>query len=114
MPTPDVILPPQLPNPNWGEWFAGNLELLAGELTMVVGGLTLATLLTGEHAAGVVAAPATFGLSEAMAIIHTPAVIALGGSITAVGAGFAWDGLKHMWDSGVLQWGYSKLSAPLK
>ncbi|MEP7134618.1 MAG: hypothetical protein ABI904_06770 [Chloroflexota bacterium] len=102
------------PYPNWGMWIAGGLELVAGELTIVMGALTLATLLTGEHAVGVVAAPATFGLSEAMAVIHTPAVIALGGSIMAVGVGFAIDGGKHMWNSGVLQWGYRKFATLLK
>ncbi len=99
--------------PNWGKWIVGGLGLIASGLAMLLGGLTIASAL-GEVAVDTAAAPATFGLSEVMAVIHAPAVFALGVLIFSAGAGGAYESGKLMWDSGVLQWAYNKLSAPFK
>ncbi len=104
---------PPPPTPDWGKFIAGDVVLLAGEITMVLGGLTIASAFA-EHAAGLAAAPATFGLSEVLAVIHTPVVLALGGLIFTAGAATSYYGGKLMLDSGVPSWLYGKLTEPLK
>ncbi len=109
----DLYTNPPPPTPDWGKFIAGDVVLLAGEITMVLGGLTIASAFA-EHAAGLAAAPATFGLSEVLAIIHTPVVLALGGLIFTAGAATSYYGGKLMLDSGVPSWLYGKLTEPLK
>ena len=100
--------------PDWREWFGGGIEALLGVIIFDSGALFLLAALGGEHAAGVAGAPGTFGLSEFFAIIHTPGVIGLGGSIMAVGGAIAWQGGQHMWHSGVLQWSFDQITEPFK
>ncbi len=85
---------------NWGKFIAGDLLLLAGELTMIIGGVVVFSAY-GEIVAGTAAAPTTLGLSEVIALIHAPAELAVGGLIFAVGAGMAYAGVDLMADSGV-------------
>jgi RHS repeat-associated protein len=98
--------------PDWRLYIAGGLEIEAGALTMVLGLLTVSTVFAGEHAVGIAGAPATGGLSEWMAIAHTPAVLGLGGGITAVGIGFAKHGYSNVLNSGVPTWVWQQVSSP--
>ncbi len=99
--------------PDWGKYIAGDLLLIAGELTMLLGGITIGSAVA-EFTAEQAAAPATFGLSEVLAVIHAPAVFALGVLIFSAGAGMAYGGGKLMWESNVFQWGYSKFTGLFK
>jgi RHS repeat-associated protein len=88
--------------PNFGQWFAGGLVIIAGVATMAMGGIVIGSALGEIAAAQAVAAP-TFGLSEVLAVVHAPAQLAIGGLIFAAGAGMTYFGGKTMWQSGVLQ-----------
>ena len=72
------------PNPIGGRYVRGSLLATAGVITMVLGGITVASGLAevGESTAAV---PATFGISDILAVIHAPVVIALGVIIFSVG-----------------------------
>lgn len=101
-------IPLGTPPTNLGKWYAGMLAAIAGELTMAIGVAVVGSAL-GEIAAAQVAAVPTFGLSEVLALIHAPVVLAIGGLIFAGGAGLTYFGGKTMWESGVLQDSYQQV-----
>jgi len=96
-------------NPDFGKYIAGGLTLVAGEITMAIGGVVMASAW-GEIGVGVAAAPETFGLSAVIALIHAPAELAIGGLIFSVGVGLSYFGGKTMIDSGVPAAIYNKLT----
>jgi hypothetical protein len=95
--------------PDWGKFTAGVFFIGAGLFIMVLGGVVIATAIA-EHASGAVAAPETFGLSELLAIAHSPAVFAEGILVFGMGATLTYLGGKLVYESGVPGWLWGKLT----
>jgi hypothetical protein len=99
--------------PDIGKYIAGGVTLVAGVITMAIGGVVMASAY-GEIVGGAAAAPETFGLSAVVALIHAPAELALGGIIFGVGVGLAYLGGKTMIESEVPTAIYDKVTQAIR
>jgi hypothetical protein len=99
--------------PNVGEFIGGGLLIVAGVITIGMGILVIDTSLT-VIATEVIAAPETGGITGIAALIHGPLGLSWGLIILGVGGYGCYRGGKYMWESGVMQSTYERVTKPTK